>query len=321
VFLPFVLKIFFMKLLFILMLCPFTLLAQRLILPLNIKMLALGDSYTIGQGVHATELWPVQLMDSLAKRGFSTNAPRIIAQTGWRTDNLINAIAGLQLQSQDFNLVSLLIGVNNQYQFQPFSKYEREFPQLLDSAIRFARGDASHVFVVSIPDYAFTPFGERSGSQAFISNQIDQYNAFNRQMADLYGIQYFEITAISRLGIQQPALVANDGLHPSGLQYSKWVQKIMNYVDSLALGVQSKSIFRTNELLLRNQGNQKLVYEWKHKPKPNSILLITDMNGRELKIIEVKNQQGEINISQLKSGMYFAKIQNSTNPVYRFIKH
>src|SRR5688572_15330766 len=139
-------------------------------------------------------------MDSLESRGFAIDTLRIIAATGWRTDNLINAIRNQNLEEQEYNLVSLLIGVNNQYQNRPFSQYVTEFPTLLDSAIRYADGHASHVFVVSIPDYAFTPFGQNL-NPAEISMEIDQYNAFNQQVADSMGVAYFDITPISRQGL------------------------------------------------------------------------------------------------------------------------
>jgi lysophospholipase L1-like esterase len=176
--------------------------------------------------------WPLQLRDSLANRGIVTDTLRIIATTGWRTDNLLNAITNQHLEQQHYNLVSLLIGVNNQYQGIPLSQYRIEFPQLLDSAIRYAGGDTSHVFIVSIPDYAYTPFGLQSGDQAQISQEIDLYNAVNKHIADSFHIQYFNITPISRQGISQPNLVAADGLHPSGIQYTRWVELMLQSIDT-----------------------------------------------------------------------------------------
>ena len=143
-----------MKKLIYILLFPFILKAQQLQINGPVRFLALGDSYTIGQSVAASDRWPAQLMDSLALRGLVIDTLGIIATTGWRTDNLINAITNQNLQKQHYSLVSLLIGVNNQYQGSPFTQYKNEFPQLLDSAIRYAGGDTSHVFVVSIPDYA-----------------------------------------------------------------------------------------------------------------------------------------------------------------------
>jgi acyl-CoA thioesterase-1 len=156
--------------------------SQNLNIQSPVRMLALGDSYTIGQSVATGMRWPTQLGDSLIKRGYQIDEIRYIATTGWRTDNLVQAIKGQNLQSQNYNLVSLLIGVNNQFQHTPFSKYESEFPALLDSAIRYAGGDPSRVFVVSIPDYAFSPYGQSTSNPNAISTDLDNYNAYAKRL-------------------------------------------------------------------------------------------------------------------------------------------
>ncbi len=194
----------------------------------NRKILALGDSYTIGQSVCETCKFPEQLKDSLLM-----NLPdsykislQVIAQTGWTTTNLIAAI-NLQNPTSDFDLVTLLIGVNNQYQNKPFSLYETEFPKLVTKAIAFAKGNKSKVIVVSIPDYAYTPFGQGSSNAQNISTQIDQYNLFAKNYCDSNNIAFVNITDITRLGLQQTNLVASDGLHPSKIAYSKFVERIL----------------------------------------------------------------------------------------------
>lgn len=207
-----------------------TMAAQQLMLKEPVRFLALGDSYTIGQSVPPQERWPVQLKDSLLSRSIVFDTLQIIATTGWRTDNLINAIMGQNLEDRNFNLVSLLIGVNNQFQGVTISQYTTEFQQLLDSCIRYAGGDTSGVFVVSIPDYAYTPYGQGSNPSQ-ISQGIDDYNEINKTITNQYGITYFNITPISRQGVENPALVASDGLHPSGLQYGLWVEIMMDYLD------------------------------------------------------------------------------------------
>ena len=189
--------------------------------------LALGDSYTIGESVSATENFPFQLQDSLAENLSETGAYKIIAQTGWTTTNLLNAIE-TQNPASDYDLVTLLIGVNNQFQGKPFSVYEKEFPQLLDMAIGFANGDKNSVIVVSIPDYAFTPFGQNSSNPEQISAEIDQYNAFARQTAHRKEISFINITDITRRGLDDPSLVANDGLHPSGKAYKLFVERLFD---------------------------------------------------------------------------------------------
>lgn len=190
----------------------------------TIKYLALGDSYTIGQSVCETCRFPIQLQNELknyltSKDAFVTN---VIAQTGWTTTNLKSAIAS-QNPTNDYDLVTLLIGVNNQYQNRPFSLYEQEFPELVNIAIDKAKGIKANVIVVSIPDYAYTPFGNGNTT---ISTQIDSYNAFAENYCIQNNITFVNITDITRQGLAQPNLVASDGLHPSELAYSKFVERI-----------------------------------------------------------------------------------------------
>jgi lysophospholipase L1-like esterase len=190
-----------------------------------IKILALGDSYTIGEGVGVNARWPVQLADSLEQRQLPVDTVIIIAQTGWTTNNLLNAIESRNPDT-DFNFVTLLIGVNNQYQGQDINIYKPQFEELLDEAIAFAGNDTSQVLIVSIPDYAYTPFG-LTGDTATISDEIDQYNNINKEVANAYGVNYLNITPISRQGLEDESLVAGDGLHPSGKMYSLWVEKLL----------------------------------------------------------------------------------------------
>lgn len=189
----------------------------------KLKFLALGDSYTIGESVAEDQRWPVQLAEALRKKGVAIETPHIIATTGWRTDDLKRAIIAAA-PSTDHALVSLLIGVNNQYQGKSAAAYAPEFEALLNMAITFAGGDKNKVFVVSIPDYGYTPFGREK--QETISKAIDEFNAVNRAIAEKHGVKYFYITDISRKGLDDPELVAGDGLHPSGKMYSLWVKVI-----------------------------------------------------------------------------------------------
>ena len=190
----------------------------------TIKFLALGDSYTIGESVKEEERWPEQLATALRKRKYTVEKARIIATTGWRTDDLMQAIAKANLKPGN-NLVSLLIGVNNQYQGKSSKDYASEFEELLNQAIQLAGGKKENVFVVSIPDYGFTPFGKPKQEQ--ISKALDEFNAINKKISDARGVQYFNITDISRKGLEQPELVADDKLHPSGKMYSFWVERIV----------------------------------------------------------------------------------------------
>ncbi|MEP2772616.1 MAG: SGNH/GDSL hydrolase family protein [Fulvivirga sp.] len=197
----------------------------------SLSFLALGDSYTIGESVSESSRWPVQLADSLNIKGIYIKNPVIIARTGWRTDELKQAIEDKKPE-KNYDLVGLLIGVNNQYQGKSPESYRSEFEELLDIAIAHANGNKSRVFVVSIPDYGYTPFGKKS--QEKISNELDVYNNINKAITEGRGVKYFYITDISRQ--YDATLVAEDGLHPSGKQYALWVQEILNeeqFINSL----------------------------------------------------------------------------------------
>ena len=193
----------------------------------NFKLIALGDSYTIGQSVCENCRFPAQLKDSLQARytALDTFDLEIIAQTGWTTTNLKSAISSAE-PPNDFDLVTLLIGVNNQYQNKPFSLYETEFVELVNTAISLVGGDASKLIVVSIPDYAYTPFGQ--GSNALnISTELELYNTFAQTYCADYNLKYVYITDITQEGLNNPALVASDNLHPSVLAYTKFVERIL----------------------------------------------------------------------------------------------
>ena len=186
--------------------------------------LALGDSYTIGQSVATSDRFPVQLAAALEEEGFELAEPKIIAHTGWTTTNLLNALDSEQ-PANTYDLVTLLIGVNNQYQGKALSQYKTEFTTLLNRAISYAQGNKDRVIVVSIPDYGYTPFRQRN--QEKISAELDEFNAANKEITEAAGIAYINITPISRRGLDEPDLVASDNLHPSGKQYAEWVELIL----------------------------------------------------------------------------------------------
>jgi lysophospholipase L1-like esterase len=186
--------------------------------------LALGDSYTIGQSVAVEQRFPHQTMAILNTRGYRVDTPQYIAQTGWTTGALLQAISA-QNPMQTFDVVSLLIGVNNQYQRRDTFEYRQQFTQCLKEAIRLAGNKLNRVFVLSIPDYSVTPYG-RSADPARISKEIDGFNAINKSVTDSAGIVWIEITTGSREAIADPALIAIDGLHPSGKEYTKWAAKL-----------------------------------------------------------------------------------------------
>lgn len=193
--------------------------------PTNYTYLALGDSYTIGESVCATCRFPAQLKDSIGKylNPNDTFREKIIAVTGWTTADLKGAVSA-DTSGNNYDLVTLLIGVNNQYRNQSFSVYEQEFPELVATAIQRAKGDKNNLIVVSIPDYAFTPFGN---GNATISEGIFRYNEFAKNYCLANNITFINITDITQMGLMQPNLVASDGLHPSTLAYTKFVERIL----------------------------------------------------------------------------------------------
>lgn len=183
--------------------------------------LALGDSYTIGQGVQVAERFPHITATLLRQQNITLGDPQYIAMTGWTTTNLQNAISQTSLGTYD--VVSLLIGVNDQYQGMDTAGYRIRFTQLINKAISLAGSNAKKVFVLSIPDYSATPFVPVA-SKASISKEIDDFNAINKQITLGYNITYIDITLLTREVANDPSLLANDGLHYSGKEHQKWAE-------------------------------------------------------------------------------------------------
>lgn len=199
-----------------------------------VRMLALGDSYTIGEGVSEGQRWPVQLAHELRADGLVVDDPIIVAQTGWTTGELLAAIQREQ-PSGAFQLVSLLIGVNNQYRGLDVEEYRRDFRELLRMAISYAGNEPSRVLVLSIPDWGVTPFAT-GRDRAGITEQIDAFNAVNRQETMALGSRYIDITPSSRQAATEPRLLAADGLHPSSEMYSAWVSLVLpEALDAMAV--------------------------------------------------------------------------------------
>lgn len=184
--------------------------------------LALGDSYTIGEGVPEAGRWPVQLARALRAEGIALADPRIIAATGWTTDELSAAIDAAQPQGR-FDFVSLLIGVNNQYRGRDVAEYRDQFTALLDRSIAFAGGRADRVLVLSIPDWGVTPFAiSRGRDTAQIASELDAYNAAARAICAEHGVAFVDITTVSRKRGAEAEMLADDGLHPSAAMYAQW---------------------------------------------------------------------------------------------------
>lgn len=186
------------------------------------RYLALGDSYTIGESVQPAERWPIQLAGLLKAKGVLLDDPTIIATTGWTTDELSAGIDRANPQGP-YQLVSLLIGVNNQYRGRDLAEYRTQFVALLQRAIGYAGGNAAHVIVLSIPDWGVTPFAQ-GRDRAKISQEIDAFNAVNKEETEKAGAHYVDITPESKEAAEDRSLVAADGLHPSGKMYTAWAQ-------------------------------------------------------------------------------------------------
>lgn len=191
------------------------------------RFLALGDSYTIGEAVEAEGRWPMQLAAWLRDEGVALDDPRIIATTGWTTDELSAGIDAAEAEGPlgTFALVSLLIGVNNQYRGRPLDEYVEQFEALLVRAIAFADGRAKRVIVLAIPDWGVTPFGVQSGRDgAQIAADLDAFNAVAQAVCLQHGVAFVDTAPVSRARGGEPAMVASDGLHPSAALYTEWAR-------------------------------------------------------------------------------------------------
>lgn len=195
------------------------------------SMLCLGDSYTIGEAVEESERFPMQTFELLKRKGFYFEKPTIIAKTGWTTDELSAAVKEANLKGR-YDVVTLLIGVNNQYRGREIEIYRKEFRELLKTSIDYASGNLNHVFVISIPDWGVTPFGanDKRGEKK-IGEEIDLFNAIGQQESHDAKVHYIDITSFSRAAKGNVELLANDGLHPSGKMYKVWAEKLANAVE------------------------------------------------------------------------------------------
>jgi lysophospholipase L1-like esterase len=194
---------------------------------MTLGYLALGDSYTIGEGVPAAERWPVQLARELRAKGVPLADPRIIATTGWTTDELLAAVDAAEPLGQ-WDFVTLLIGVNNQYRGRSVEDYRGEFTTALERAQRLAGDRSDRVLVVSIPDWGVTPFAaEKAKDPAQIARELDAYNAAAREISAARGVAFVDITPTSRDRGGEPMMLVDDGLHPSGAMYARWVAHVL----------------------------------------------------------------------------------------------
>lgn len=198
----------------------------------ELTYLALGDSYTIGEGVEEESSYPNQTVDLLRKIGLKFAKPTIIAKTGWTTDELNLGINAAAIENNTYNLVTLLIGVNNQYRGRDIVNYKEEFEDLLKKSIKYAKGNGSHVVVISIPDWGVTPFAsERGSDQEKVKNEIAFFNQANEEIANNLGVHYINITDRYREIGALPEMVVEDKLHPSHLVYEEWAKKLAKVIE------------------------------------------------------------------------------------------
>jgi lysophospholipase L1-like esterase len=186
--------------------------------------LALGDSYTIGESVPLEKNFPHQVVELLRKEKINIDAPAIIAKTGWTTDELQEQLTRVRL-TVPFDFVTLLIGVNNQYRGRSEKEYAQQFEELLQQAIGYTGDKTDHVIVLSIPDWGATPFA-KDRNRNEIAKEIDEFNAINEKIAKKYKVHYINITPFTREAATDRTLVADDGLHPSAKDYSRWAEKV-----------------------------------------------------------------------------------------------
>jgi lysophospholipase L1-like esterase len=189
-----------------------------------LNYLALGDSYSIGEGVAAEARWPMQLAHALRGEGIALADPDIIAATGWTTDELDAAIDAAQ-PAAGYDLVSLLVGVNNQYRGRGLDEYRHQFAALLERAIALAGDRHERVLVLSIPDWGATRFGRDCGRDLVaVARELDAFNAVARDICAAHGVAFVDITAVSRERGADAAMLADDGLHPSAAMHARWTQ-------------------------------------------------------------------------------------------------
>ena len=198
------------------------------------RYLALGDSYTIGEGVSEGERWPDHLTAMLRARGAAVADPLILARTAWTTDELWDAVTAADPKGP-FDLVSLLVGVNDQYRGRPVTSFATDFAPLLKLAARFANKKAARVVVLSIPDWGATPFAE-GRDRPLITREIDAYNERARTLTEKARARWVDITATSRRMTMDPRLVAPDGLHPSGEMYRQWAEAVLPTAETILAG-------------------------------------------------------------------------------------
>lgn len=284
----------------------FAMMGQNIRVENHVSMLALGDSYTIGESVLKEERWPHQFAEALREQGLEVDEPDYIATTGWTTTRLIQGMRTLADKEKTYNLVSILIGVNNQYQGLPFESYEPDLRTIIDKALAIVEQDTARVFILSIPDYAYTPYGR--GDEK-ISADIDRYNQLKFEVAAEYGIAYINITPISRLGLNRTELVAKDGLHPSAIQYGMWVESVIPRVSyDITLHSEGQILPEKDPRIYPNPVRDLLFLE---SFRPGCQATVFNLLGEKMLQEEVKSELHPLDVSGLSIGAYSLRVSCS----------
>jgi lysophospholipase L1-like esterase len=299
---------------------PAVMYAQQVVIEEKVKFLALGDSYTIGESVSDYDRWPNQLIDRLRNAGIECDDATIVAHTGWRTPQLQMEVNNARL-SNDYNLVSILIGVNDLYNGWPASQYTVDFEVMLDTAISLAGGNRGAVFVLSIPDYGFTPFGQ--GNQQMISKVVDEFNAINKAIAESRQVKYFDITEISRRGLADATLIAGDGLHPSGKMYSLWVSKVLMGLSYLGKPIITGSLADNHLSGCYPNPFTKFISVIRSSAKPVAEVALMGTSGIQTIAYAVEGNKIIIDAEAISSGLYVLSITDMTgqSEYYRVVKY
>ncbi|PHX73773.1 MAG: lysophospholipase [Chitinophagaceae bacterium] len=190
----------------------------------NLSFLALGDSYTIGEGVNIQDSFPYQTADILRNKNIHLNPPIIVAKTGWTTGELYNAVVSNKLTDK-YDIITILIGVNNQYRGNAIQEFSNDYEMLLQKAISLAGNKVRHVFALSIPDWSVTPFAEGREKKK-IANEINAFNDMAESISRLFQVAFIDITTEYKARSSDPSFIAQDKLHPSGKEYKAWSEKI-----------------------------------------------------------------------------------------------
>ena len=191
-------------------------------------ILCLGDSYTIGEMVQLQKNYPYFTVQLLRDKGLNFSAPEILAKTGWTSDELQLSMKLYRFLPK-YDIVTLLVGVNDQYRGKDIIEYKTQFEELLKHTITLANNKSDHVLVISIPDYGLTPFSANLDRNK-ISKEIEVFNSVNKALTIQYKTVYIDLTEESNKAQYDAELIAEDQLHYTTKMYKKWAEKLADVI-------------------------------------------------------------------------------------------